>query len=143
MQTVKNKFNHLNHFENVCQFSTLSKKFIFPLIISDSLHERALKKLEILQNEICAAPGFLPWELIPLRNQTRPITRERISGGNQKSIIRTVGFRCFRSGICLRFARALITRMNDIIPQPRWHCNNAVYTPKSNFVIRSVDRWPV
>lgn len=48
-------------------------------------------------------------------NQARRIARERISGGNRRSIIRLARFSSFSSA-AVYGSHALIARMSDIIP---------------------------
>lgn len=131
------KLYRTNHFKIICQFFDPSKNLFLHMIGESS---RALKeKLE----------KIIAWDMqcgrFPSGNrgadtapkQAHRIARERISGGNRRSIIRPVRFSPFSSA-AVYSSRALIARMNDVTP--RRHCNNAVYTPKSNFVIRSVGR---
>lgn len=65
--------------------------------------------------------SFASWDGDIVLNQSHRITRQRISGGNQRSIIQPVGFCCFRCQLftgCSR-ARELIAKMNDVAPRLR------------------------
>jgi len=126
------KFYRTNHFEIICQFFDPSKN-LFLVIRSVNL-QSVKKKLEkiIERNMQCDwfPSGNRRTDTAP--NQARRVAREHISGGNWRSIIRSARFSPFSSACenerCHSMAAA------------RRYCSNVVYTPKSNFVIRSVER---
>lgn len=71
-----------------------------------------------------------------------PDRSERVSGGNWRSIIQLARFSSFSSRQLFTVrARWLREWTMSFHGRGAWrHCNNVVYTPKSNFVIRSVGR---